>query len=375
MRYALAAGLLAAQAAALRNVMYVDEWHYTSLPSSDMLSSVTHAIMAFAPSEGFSSGSTFTPFMSVDSFRALFPSSTKIMVALGGWGDNAGFSTGVASNDSITTYAKNVATMLDSMGFDGVDIDWEYPGGNGEDYKTTPNSQRTGEIDSFPVLLKAIRDAIGTDKVLSIATPGLKRDMIAYTADKGPSIFEPVDMVNIMSYDLMNRRDNVTKHHTSIKGSLEAVNNYIDIGMNASQGNLGIAFYSKYFYTDPASDCATEPLGCATVALEDAQGQDTGKSGAVTFETSPEVSDTVALSSWSTAKSNGITDDEEGGQYYWDSTNNIFWTWDTPELISKKFTEIIGKTGLGGVMAWSLGEDSLDWSELKAINTGVAGSS
>jgi chitinase len=198
--------------------------------------------------------------------------------------------------------------------------------------------------------------------------------MIAYTADKGPSIFEPVDMVNIMSYDLMNRRDNVTKHHTSIKDSLEAVNNYIDIGMNASQGNLGIAFYSKYFYTDPASDCATEPLGCATVLLEDAQGQDTGKSGAVTFETNPAVTDTVALSSWTTAKSNGITDDEAGGQYYWDSTNNIFWTWDTPDLISKKFTEIIAKTGLGGVMAWSLGEDSLDWSELKAINTGVAGS-
>jgi chitinase len=42
------------------------------------------------------------------------------MVALGGWGDNAGFSTGVASNDSITTYAKNIATMLDTMGFDGV---------------------------------------------------------------------------------------------------------------------------------------------------------------------------------------------------------------------------------------------------------------
>lgn len=227
-------------------------------------------------------------------------------------------------------------------------------------------------MNTFPLLVKAISDAIGDDKVLSIATPGLKRDMIGYTADNGPSIFENVDMVNIMSYDLMNRRDNVTKHHTSIKGSLESVQNYLDIGMDPEQGNLGIAFYAKYFTTDPSSDCATEPIGCATVELEDANGEDTGKSGAVTFEANPEVSDSSVLSSWSKAQSNGITDEDAGGEYYWDSDAQLFWTWDTPDLITQKFTDIIAAKGLGGVMAWSLGEDSLDWSHLKAINAGVA---
>lgn len=95
-------------------------WHTSSLPSSDLVSSVTHAIMAFAPSENFNSGSTFTPFESVSTFRARFPSSTKIMIAIGGWGDNAGFSTAAASETSRSTYAKNVAAMVDSMGYDGV---------------------------------------------------------------------------------------------------------------------------------------------------------------------------------------------------------------------------------------------------------------
>ncbi|PCH04132.1 Glycoside hydrolase, superfamily [Penicillium occitanis (nom. inval.)] len=368
MKYLAVAGFLAAQVAALRNVMYVDH-----LPSSDLVSSVTHAIMAFAPSENFNSGSTFTPFESIDTFRARFPSTTKIMVAIGGWGDNAGFSTAAVSETSRSTYAKNVAAMLQSTGLDGVDIDWEYPGGNGADYKTVPNSQRADEVTTFPLLIQAIREAIGNDKILSIATPGLKRDMIGYTADNGPTVFDTVDMVNIMSYDLMNRRDNVTKHHTSIKDSLETVHNYLDIGMNATKGNLGIAFYAKYFTTDPASDCATNPIGCATVQLEDANGQDTGKSGAVTFETNPEVSSSSITSSWSKAKANGLTDEDAGGQYYWDSDAQLFWTWDTPDLITKKFTDIIAATGLGGVMAWSLGEDSLDWNELKAINSGVAG--
>ena len=101
--------------------MYVlQRWHISSLPSSDLVSSVTHAIMAFAPSENFNSGSTFTPFESIDTFRARFPSTTKIMVAIGGWGDNAGFSTAAVSETSRSTYAKNVAAMLESTGLDGV---------------------------------------------------------------------------------------------------------------------------------------------------------------------------------------------------------------------------------------------------------------
>jgi chitinase len=82
----------------------------------------------------------------------------------------------------------------------------------------------------------------------------------------------------------MNRRDNVTKHHTSIQGSLETVNNYLDIGLDPEKANLGIAFYAKYFTTDPASDCATNPIGCGVVAMENPDGSDNGKSGTLTFE-------------------------------------------------------------------------------------------
>ena len=54
-----------------------------------------------------------------------------------------------------------------------ADIDWEYPGGNGADYKQVPNSEKVYQIDAFPRVLQAIRAAIG-DKLLSIAVPGKK---------------------------------------------------------------------------------------------------------------------------------------------------------------------------------------------------------
>jgi len=62
------------------------------------------------------------------------------------------------------------------------DIDWEYPGGNGADYKQVANWDQTYQIAAFPKLLAAIRAAIGK-KLLSIAVPG-KEGQSSYTCLK-----------------------------------------------------------------------------------------------------------------------------------------------------------------------------------------------
>ena len=77
-----------------------------------------------------------------------------------------------------------------------IDIDWEYPGGNGADYKLIPNSARVSEITTYPLLLAAVRAAIGPKSLLTIAVPGLKRDMIAYTKATVPLIAASVDYFN-----------------------------------------------------------------------------------------------------------------------------------------------------------------------------------
>lgn len=369
----IALGLLAAQSAtAMRFAMYIDQWHKTNLPSSDKTQDIDYAVMGFAKTTIFNSNSapSFTPFEPVDEMRKRFSPDTKLMIAIGGWGDSAGFSAGAKDETTRKQYAKNVAAMLDANGFDGVDIDWEYPGGNGDDYKTTPNKDKVDEIETYPKFLSAIREAIG-NKTLSIAVPGRLQDMIAFTKEQGPKIFETVDMVNVMSYDLMNRRDNHTFHASDVAGSLETINAYLDIGAKPEQLNLGFAYYAKWFETDPNSDCDEHPLGCATVKLENSDGSDTGKSGAVTFEQSPEGVPSNVAESWKRAQKDGKTDEEKGGQYFWDKDANIFWTWDTPELISRKFKDIVDAKKLGGVMAWSLGEDTLQFAHVEAMQKGV----
>jgi chitinase len=227
-----------------------------------------------------------------------------------------------------------------------------------------------------------------------------------------------------MSYDLVNRRDLVTGHHTSVNGTKASIQAYLDIGCDAQKLNLGYAFYAKYFTT--SGDCSSQPLGCAIVAAEDpTTGKDTMTSGAWTFEkahmqpfdesaitpatdgkcgpdsmtkcpagnccsvdgwcgatpehcggacqhafgegcTGPDV-----YASWQKAAVAGMTDDTAGGEYFFDAESKLFWTWDTVELMQKKISDIVNPMHVGGVMAWSLGEDSDGWKHIKAISEWV----
>lgn len=406
-----------------------------------MTAGITHVITAFANSSYFVADSTmgdYTPFIGLTELRAMFDNGTQVCMAIGGWGDTEGFRKGAATNASRSAYAQNVAATLTRLGYDCVDVDWEYPAGNGYDYKQVPNSDLTSEIDTYPLFLSAIKSAIG-DKELSVAVPGLERDMIAFTADKVPQIDAAVDFINVMTYDLMNRRDTVTKHHTDVNGSLSAIETYIARGATPAKMNLGIAFYAKYFTLASNSTC-TGPTGCAIALAEAADGTDTGTSGAVTFEASsfPSTADTSNLTastdgtcgtgtsflcsgtatsgsccsqygycgdtsahcgsgcqsaygtcsaadesdtslsaddiaqSFANALANGQTDADAGAQWLIDSDTNLFWTWDTSDLITQKFSDIIEAKSLGGIMAWSLGEDSNDWGLLKTMQEGVA---
>ena len=216
------------------------------------------------------------------------------------------------------------------------------------------------------MLLSDIRAAIGPNKIMSAAVPGLPRDMLAFTNDTIPAISSSLDFFNIMTYDLMNRRDNLTKHHTGIKLSLDAIDTYQKMGVPPSKMNLGFAFYIKWFRTDPHGGCKKNPVGCKTTLMEDpSTGADLGQAGA--FSWHDPVPDEVSAS-YKKAMMYGEYDKEHGGHFYWDPETNIWWTWDTPDMIAKKFPEIVKKKGLGGTFAWGLGEDADDFVHLKALS-------
>lgn len=239
--------------------------------------------------------------------------------------------------------------------------------GNGEDYKQVPNSEKEWEITAYPELVAAIRSAVGPDKILSAAVPGLERDMLAFTELTVPKIMSQLDFLNVMTYDMMNRRDTVTKHHTGTALSLNSIEAYLGRGARPDQLNVGLAFYAKWFETQECE--AGHEVGCKTVLMEDPEtGADLGGSGG--FSWHDPIPDDVA-SSFQRALSDGKFDAVGGGYYYWDESERRWWTFDTPSAIQAKARTILEARGLGGIFAWGLGEDAPHWNHLAALNEGL----
>ena len=108
--------------------------------------------------------------------------------------------------------------------------------------------------------------------------------MLAFTAATVPFIDASLDFWNIMTYDLMNRRDNVTKHFTGAQLSLDSINAYEKRGVPASKMNLGFGFYVKYFKTLPHGGCDRNPIGCKVPLYEDPRtGADLGGRGGFSY--------------------------------------------------------------------------------------------
>ena len=237
--------------------------------------------------------------------------------------------------------------------------------GNGEDYRVIPNAEKAWEIEAYPRLLAEIRHTVGSDKLISAAVPGLEQDMLAFTKITVSDIDASLDFINVMTYDLMNRRDNITIHHTGIEMSLKAIEAYYQRGFPTAKMNLGFAFYIKWYRTTPNDHCSTSHIGCKTLLMEDPiTGADLGQAGAFSWhDTVPE----ELSASYQKAKLYGRYDSEHGGHYYWDSEENLWWSWDTPSAILKKIPTIVEKKKLGGVFAWGLGEDADRFTHLEAL--------
>jgi chitinase len=117
----------------------------------------------------------------------------RFLMSVGGWTDSGPFYEMAASDASRETFASSCAAFLRSYPqFDGIDIDWEHPVAGGID----PGQPR--DAHNYVLLLAALRRAIGSDKLLTIAAGAGPRaiDPLEY-ADMSAAL----DWVSVMTYD------------------------------------------------------------------------------------------------------------------------------------------------------------------------------
>jgi GH18 family chitinase len=94
------------------------------VPEAALVSDVTHVALAFMRADTFNepTPSSFPLFTTVEETRIKFAEGTKIMVAIGGWGDTESFSKAAATENTRELFASNIARMVEETSADGTHL-------------------------------------------------------------------------------------------------------------------------------------------------------------------------------------------------------------------------------------------------------------
>jgi chitinase len=161
----------------------------------------------------------------------------KVQLSVGGWG-SGGFSEMAASDSLRNLFAKDCKRVVAEFLLDGIDIDWEYPTADYAGITASPN-----DTENFTALMKAIREAIGKDKLLTLATAASAQYI------NFPNIISNVNFVNIMAYDMasppFHHAGLFTSAFTKDNSVAQAVDLHIKAGVPPQKLVLGIPFYGR----------------------------------------------------------------------------------------------------------------------------------
>ena len=117
----------------------------------------------------------------------------KLMASLGGWSMCRHFPEVAADPVKRKRFVEGCKRLI-AMGFDGVDIDWEYPG----PFTGMNFTGSDADYGNFLTLMQEIRAGIGEDKFLSAA---FSVDVEKLEGFDWVALDQVMDLFNIMTYD------------------------------------------------------------------------------------------------------------------------------------------------------------------------------
>jgi chitinase len=176
----------------------------------------------------------------------------RTLISVGGWADSGPFSDAALTETSRMVFARSCADFAHDHGFDGVDIDWEYPGGGGRD----KDKGRPQDTRNFTLLLAELRkqlDAQGrADRkhyLLTIAAPASPQTYGRMELDR---IHRDLDWINLMTYDFAGDWSTRTSFNAPLfaaddtgRSADATVRGYLAAGVPPEKLTLGVPFYGR----------------------------------------------------------------------------------------------------------------------------------
>ncbi len=293
-----------------------------------------------------------------DEAIALKNSGVRVVVSVAG---STQIFSDVCYSDSLREkFAQALIDVVVEYNFDGIDLDWEFPGTGNRD-TAIDRANYTKLFKSLREKLDALQDDKGTNYLLSSAVPSTSWGTNRYDF---PGMNTYLDYVNMMSYDL-NRTDKTTHLsplYTSAKDggygfSVQyGINRFTSLGLDKSKIIIGTACYGKsYKVTGSVSSSSTLPglnVAASLTIIDGVVGSHA--SGTIYYYGIEQLMKTGKYTKYIETLSNGNI----CGSYLYNPTEKIFISYESPEVIAAKYNFALAN-GVG-IMCWSMPEDASD---------------
>lgn len=267
----------------------------------------------------------------------------KVLLSIGGWTWSTHFTDVALTAASRTEFVRSCVELATKYGFDGLDIDWEYPGGGG----LAPG--RPQDTQNYTLLLAEFRAQLGT-RLLTIAAPAAPAQIAKIEISKIATI---VDWVNVMTYDFhgsFEQTANLAAPVAPIDGDptvggaaltvTAAADAWIAGGLARDKLVIGMPLYGYGWAGVPSTNnglfqpASSIPMG-------------TWQEGVFDYR------DVVAnylptmTRHWS---------ESAKAPWLYDATRGLMISYEDPQSLAAK-TQLVRTKGLGGAMFWELSSD------------------
>ncbi|PNP40846.1 hypothetical protein TGAMA5MH_07286 [Trichoderma gamsii] len=268
----------------------------------------------------------------------------KVLLSIGGWTYSGNFKGPASTQQGRETFAKSSLELLKNLGFDGLDIDWEYP-------------QNADEAKNFVELLATVRRELDA---YSATLPNYSHFELTVACPAGPTHFRNLDIPgmdkyldfwNLMAYDYAGSWDPTSGHQANLHVSHDnptstpfstdaAIDHYTRNGVAPSKIVLGMPIYGRAFEN---TDGPGKPYNGI--------GEGSWENGIFDYKVLP------------LQGSQEIYDQATGSSYCYNPQTRKLVSYDTPHAARVK-AGYVKEWGLGGGMWWESsgdkeGQDSL----------------
>jgi chitinase len=303
----------------------------------------------------------------------------KLMISVGGFTFSDKFSDAALTPASRQTFVASCVDMYirghvgseDDTAmvglFDGIDIDWEFPGAPG-----LTNNFRPEDTQNFTALMAEFRKQLdaegapaGKHYELSAATSPV--ESVAAKIELGKAA-KSLDFYNVMAYDFHGTWETQTNFHSPLLGSPRdpagrklnvayAIAYYLSQGVPAKKIDVGVPFYGHGWAGVPSTKAGLYQTS-------------TGAAPGVWEAGSNDYKVLAALAADPASGYKSYRDPLSLGFWIYNPTAQVFWGYDDA-LTARVKGEAVAAAGLGGAFFWELSGDDTQGTLVTALSRGL----